>query len=82
MEAIETSTILNRIGELKNQFSGHKLTAEEYTDEDTGFLGVRILDDADNTVAIVEPQYSIVDGVAVEHFSPASIIAEIEVALN
>lgn len=82
METTNTTSILNRIGDLKNRYSDRKLTAEQYTDEDTGFIGIRILDDTDTTVAVVEPTYSIVDGVSVEDFSPVSVIDEITEILN
>lgn len=82
MKSTDTTSILNRIGELKTKFSDRKLSAEEYTDPDTGFLCVRIVDGY-NSVEVVEPVYTIdADGIAVEQFSPFSIIAEIEAILN
>lgn len=82
MKSNNITSILNRIVELKTKFSDKKLTAEEYTDEDTGLIGIRIVDGY-NTVEVIEPVYTIgEDGNSVERFSPYSIIEDIEIVLN
>ncbi len=82
MKSNNITSILNRIVELKNQFSDRKLTAEDYIDEDTGLIGIRIVDGY-NTVEVVEPIFTIdACGKVVERFSPYSIIEDIEVVLN